>query len=604
MSCIQYEVLPFDPASHLFQIRCLIPKPDATGQRVSLPAWIPGSYLIRDFAKNITRIKASSAGRSVGLQPIDKDSWLCEPCSDSLLIEYQIYAGDDSVRAAKLDTTKAFFNGTSVFLRVQGQEEQSCKIKIHAPAGEGYADWRVATSMPRVSVDDRGFGEYQAENYDAAVDHPVAIGQFESADFEAGGVPHTIAFFGRQRADFNRLCNDLQRLCQHHIDFFQDETPFQNYLFIVMVVGEGYGGLEHRASSVLICSRDSLPAHNVQEVSEQYREFLGLCSHEYFHAWNVKRIRPAAFMSLDYQRETYTELLWAFEGITSYYDDLALLRCGLIDTNSYLQLLGRTITRVLRGKGRWRQTIAESSFYAWTKFYKQDENAANAIVSYYAKGSLIALILDLKLRQITQGQSSLDHIMRELWVRYGKAGKGITETTIGDLAEKLGGSEIKSLLNQALYTTEELPLENCLFGHGVSMQLRVAESWKDKGGKPSAAKKLPATELGAVLKEQAEGVRVVSVSAGSAAQQAGVWAGDIVVACNGLKASEKSIQSELMNSSPGDNLVLHGFRGDELHQFDITLQSPEQSTCYLEINPNADKGQQMARAAWFMTEAL
>ena len=188
------------------------------------------------------------------------------------------------------------------------------------------------------------------------------------------------------------------------------------------VVGQGSGGLEHRSSTSLICGRDSLPQPGQTEVSDAYRDFLGLCSHEYFHTWNIKRIKPAAYQPYDLQQEVYTDLLWAFEGITSYYDDLALLRCGLIDEISYLELLAQTVTQVQRGQGSSRQSAAASSFNTWTKFYKQDENAQNAIVSYYVKGCLIALCIDLKMRQLSQSQQSLDDVMRQLWQSWKETG--------------------------------------------------------------------------------------------------------------------------------------------------------------------------------------
>ena len=602
MQCIQYEISAADPTTHLFHIKCHIPEPSSDGQRISLPAWIPGSYLIRDFAKNIVSIQASTDGRKLCLQAIDKDSWQCEPCPHNLLIEYTVYAGDDSVRAAKLDTQKGFFNGTSVFLRVHGQEQRACTVSIGAPESAGYESWHVATAMSAVNADKRGFGAYRAEDYDELVDHPVAMGKFTLARFQANGVPHSMALFGRHHAEPDRLCQDVQRICEHHIGFFQDAAPFKHYLFIVMVVGDGYGGLEHRASSVLICSRKSLPTSRRGTVDEHYREFLGLCSHEYFHAWNIKRIKPAAFIPIDYQKENYTRLLWMFEGVTSYYDDLALVRCGLIDSASYLELLGRTITRVLSGKGRLRQSIADSSFYAWTKFYKQDENAANAIVSYYAKGCLVALALDSKIRHCTQNKCSLDDVMRKLWLEYGKTGKGISEHTVEELAGQIAGTDLKAFFNQALYSTEDLALDEHLAAYGIDLRLRSARFWHDKGGVPAAPEELPPTETGAIFKKQGGTLKVIRVSDGSPAQQAGLWVGDELIACNGLKASQHNIQSELKQSRPGDTLQLHSFRADELQVLNLSLRAPEQTCSYLEINEDANEDQRAARRVWLQSE--
>jgi predicted metalloprotease with PDZ domain len=599
MQNIVYEILPSDPAAHLFHVRCHIPEPDTEGQQVSMPAWIPGSYLIRDFAKNIVKIRASSAGIPVVMRPLDKDTWQCAPCAQELSIDYQVYAGDSSVRGAKLDTTKGFFNGTSVFLRVHGREQQACTLLLNAPISANTTRWKVATAMSPVEINTQGFGEYRAQNYDELVDHPVAMGKFAPGKFIADGVPHEIALFGRHHADISRLCADLKRICEHHIRFFRDKAPVDHYLFIVMVVGEGYGGLEHRSSSALICSRDHLPHSSKPGMDDSYREFLGLCSHEYFHTWNVKRIRPAAFMPFDYQKENYTELLWIFEGITSYYDDRALLHSGLIDVKGYLELLSQMITRVLRSKGRFRQTVAESSYYAWTKFYKPDENSVNAVVSYYAKGALIALGLDLKIRANTRNRCSLDDVMFELWSGYGKTDKGIEETDFEALACRIGGQDLKQFFDLAVRSTEDLPLREWLEAFGITMNLRASESSSDKGGKPLS--KVPQAEMGITLKEEMGLVRVLTVGEGTPAQKAGVWAGDLIIACNGLKAGLKRIATELSHAEPGYQFVLHVFRGDELLVFNPILRAAEQTTCYLEINRDADIDQHTACAAWLQS---
>ena len=597
MLSIQYQVTLANPAAHLFHVTCLIQNPDTKGQSFSLPAWIPGSYLIRDFAKNIISLKASSEGKLLQLQRLDKESWQCEPCQGVLQLEYEVYAWDESVRTAQLDFEYGFFNGTSMFLRVHSQEGGPCGLTLLPPEDISFERWQVTTAMPIVKVDANGFGEYSAANYDELIDHPVAMGECIIGNFNAAGVPHIIALFGQHHADMDRLCSDLTKICEQHIYFFDEHAPVEAYLFLVRVVGEGYGGLEHRASTALICSRDSLPSVNDEKMTDEYREFLGLCSHEYFHTWNIKRIKPLAFAPYDLQKENYTELLWAFEGITSYYDDLALLRCGLIDGRSYLELVARTITRVSRCKGRLKQTLAESSFYAWTKFYQQDENAINAIVSYYAKGALVALCLDLLIRKNTQNKKSLDDVMRLLWARYGATDKGVPEHAVEAIACEVGGESLASFFEQAVRSTQNLPLAELLNEMGVSLNLRAAESAADKGGKPASAQPMK-VELGANLMETNGVLKVVSVVEGLAAQQAGLSAGDMIVACNGFKASEKRLQAELFNLQVRDRLQLHLFRRDELYAIDVILQAPELTTCYLEINQQIDEVTQSLFDGW------
>ncbi len=358
------------------------------------------------------------------------------------------------------------------------------------------------------------------------------------------------------------------------------------YMFLVMVVGDGYGGLEHRSSTSLLCSRNNLPQPGQSELTEEYRSFLGLCSHEYFHSWNVKRIKPAVFDNTDLSQEVYTPLLWAFEGITSYYDDLALLRCGCITQQDYLELLGQTITRVERGFGKTRQSAAESSFNAWSKFYKQDENAANSIVSYYAKGTLIALCIDLKIRSMTDNRKSLDDVMRTLWHQYLQTGKGVNENDIQQTICHAVDTDITNFLNQLIYQHSDLPVNELLEFISINLEYRESAGQLDKGGKANTD--LPACSMGANLKESDAGLQVISVKENAAAQQAGLSAGDIIIAINSLKANMKMYQDWLKLSQPGSQHQLVVFRRDELMNFEVELQQPEKDTAVLTITDEAN----------------
>lgn len=294
-SALHYRVIPRDPAAHLFEVSCTIDEPSPQGQRFSMAAWIPGSYLIREFAKHVVSLGAASEGQMVAIEKISKDTWRCAPCAGPLTVTSLVYAFDLSVRAAYLDTGRGFFNGTSLFFRFHTHEARPCEVLVDPPPGDAYRDWRVATSLARGDAAPHAFGQYRAENYDDLVDHPVEMGVFDVETFEVRGLVHQIVVAGRHRADLARLTRDLQAVCEHHLAFF-GEAPFERYVFLVNVQAEGYGGLEHRASSSLLCSREDLPRQGVADVTEGYRRFLGLASHEYFHAWNVKRIKPAAFL--------------------------------------------------------------------------------------------------------------------------------------------------------------------------------------------------------------------------------------------------------------------------------------------------------------------
>jgi len=371
-------------------------------------------------------------------------------------------------------------------------------------------------------------------------------------------------------------------LCEHHTGFFGGPVPIKRYVFLVTAVGEGYGGLEHRASTALLCSREDLPREGETQVSERYRTFLGLASHEYFHTWNVKRIKPAAFSPYDLDRESYTTLLWAFEGITSYYDDLALMRCGLIGRKEYLELLGRSITTHLRTPGRAKQSLAESSFDAWIKYYRQDENSPNAGVSYYVKGSLVALCLDLLIRDKTRGRKSFDDVMRALWLRYGRAGIGVEENEIERLAEETTGLRLGRYFDEWLRSTRELPLKALLATHGLDMELRVAESPLDKGGKPAGSKAVSGLAM-LGIRARAEGADAVvtHVLGGGAAQEAGIAAGDVIVAADSLRPGQVGLDAALAKRRAGEWVTIHAFRRDELISFDVRLKGPEADTCVL-----------------------
>lgn len=591
---VRYRIQPVHPAAHLFEVRLTVDRPDPAGQRFALPAWIPGSYMIRDFARHVVRIAAKADGAPAALTKLDKHTWQCAPLpprTRRLVLTYEVYAWDLSVRGAHLDQTHGFFNGSSMFLRVVGCEHVPCLLDIRAPAGADCRGWQVATTLaPASGV--RGaarawrFGLYRAGDYAELIDHPVEMGRFTRAGFKAAGATHDIAISGRHDCDMVRLTADLKRICEWQIRLFhgvRGRPPFARYLFLVTAVGEGYGGLEHRASTALLCSRHTLPAAAMDKMTEAYRGFLGLCSHEYFHAWNVKRIQPAAFQSCDLERENYTTLLWVFEGFTSYYDDLALVRSGVIDARPYLDLIGKTIANVERGAGRLKQSVAEASFDAWIKYYRQDENTPNALVSYYAKGSLIALALDLTLRSRTAGRVSLDDLMRELWKRHGATGRGVGEEDIPRLAEAISGLRLMPAFAAWVNGTGDLPLAGLLKSLGVELHREADGTLPDLGARTLAD--------GAELK-------LAAVFDGGPAQAAGLSALDVLVAVDGLRVSRDNFDQLLGRYRGGDLVEIHAFRRGELMRFRVRLADPPRDCVRLEIAKRASTRALALRKAW------
>jgi predicted metalloprotease with PDZ domain len=595
---VRYRIAPVDPRAHLFEVELTVEEPDRGGQHLTLPVWIPGSYLVREFARNLTEVTAASDGAPVPLEKLDKRTWRAAPCTGPLVVTAKVYAWDLSVRAAHLDTTHGFFNGPSVFLAVSGQEERPVEVDIEPPTDAACVAWRVATSMRAVEVKPTGFGLYRAESYDELIDHPVEMGTFEVLEFDALGTPHEMAITGRQRCDKERLARDLKAICEQQIRFFGAPAPMDRYVFLTTALGEGYGGLEHRASCALLCKRDDLPAVGRNDVSEGYRSFLGLVSHEYFHLWNVKRIKPASFTPYSLDRENYTRLLWAFEGTTSYYDDLLLLRAGLLSTESYLELLGRTATRVWRGRGRHKQSLAESSFDSWIKFYRPDENTANSVVSYYTKGALVALALDLTIRTATADARSLDDVMRVLWERFGKVGKGVGEGDIEAIAGEVAGASLEKFFDATVRGTADPALDRLLPSFGVQMHLRPLDSDSDAGGKPSSKKDAAERGTLGVTLGGGDDVTLSTVTTGGAAHEAGLSAGDVVIAIDGLRTSRGSFTRVLGERKPGERVRLHVFRRDELHELEATLKAPELDGVYFTLVSDAPVDVMARRDRW------
>jgi len=594
----KYSITPKNAAAHLFESSVRVERPDPAGQVFSIPNWIPGSYKIRDYARNVISIRAVSEDREIELTKIGKSSWQADVCEAPMTLIMEIYAYEQNVRGAHLDRTHAYFNGPCVFAEVKGQSDTACELDI-VPAADGTgADWRVATSMRAVDAPQYGYGKYRADDYAELIDHPVEIGNLQVGEFDAGGIPHVIAFRSQVKTDMARICHDLGSLCEKQHELLGRPENLDRYVFLLNVMGQGYGGLEHRWSTSLVCSRRDLPRRGKSGVDEHYRKFLGLCSHEYFHLWNVKRMKPARFTPYDLDKETHTGLLWVFEGITSYYDDLFLARSGLITPDSYLELLSQTVTRVIRGRGRFRQSVEDSSFDAWTKFYQQDANSSNAIVSYYTKGSLIALALDLTLRHRSDGDHSLDTVMRECWDRFGEETAGMPERGLESVAQELLGTDLADFFEHYVRGTGDLPLEPLLAEFGITMTLRPAENAKDIGGKPAKSGQHTGAWLGANIVRRAGKNLVSLVHSDSPAELAGLAPGDEAVALNDLKLTAGNVSDLLRDYHDGERAVLSIFRGDELLRLPIELALPPNDTCVLTAATDASPTAIAKREAW------
>ena len=563
------------PAQHLFAVTLRIDHPDPDGQVLALPAWVPGSYTIRDLARHLVSLRVSADGQPVAVEKFRKDHWRVAPCRHSITIHYEVYAFDKSVRTAYLDDSGGFFNGPAVFLRVLGQEEQRQEVCFRGPS-----DWQLATSMEPLAANSWAWGSYQAPNYRDLCNHPVLFGPLSRVDFPAGDLPHHLALLGHPDADLLRLGEDLGTICSYQQEFW-GASPFSRYHFLCLGGQNAYGGLEHAASSALLCSRSDLDGSD----TKGYRQFLGLASHEYFHSWLVQSIRPAAWSESYWEAEIPSRDLWVFEGITSYYDSLLLCRAGLWSSAEYLEELGQEITRLARRPGEARQSLAESSADAWTKLYHPHSASANFEISYYNKGALAALCLDARLRQ---HDSNLDQLLRILWQEYGAAQRPLPEGEIFSILQQILGSNGRRELECWIAEPKPLPLEECLRFLGVELHWRAARDEQDRGGTELTGRR---ADLGMSWKKASLGAEVTFVRASSAAEVAGLSPGDRLLAINGEEIIADRLQAQLDRMAPGIVRHLHFLRDGRLRECDCLPTPAPRDTAYLRISDNAEANQ-------------
>ncbi len=540
-------------------------------QVLSLPTWIPGSYLIREFSKHLESVKAyDEDGRLLQISKFEKNKWrLFNTDHELITVEYDVYAYDLSVRGAYVDQSRLYVNPACVCLGLDGQEDKAIEVEIFLPPELKH--FQLATGLPHKSFVS---GRYtlKAKDYAELIDAPFELAEQSRFSFEAAGIAHEFVISGKHAMNAARMQQDLEKICGTEIAMF-GSAPFKNYTFMTMATGNSYGGLEHPNSTSLITPRDDLPqADEPLEPSKEYQRFLGLCSHEYFHSWLVKFIRPENFAHYNLNKEGYTSLLWIFEGFTSYYDDLILLRSGVINQESYVTLLKAQIERYLQNPGRTVQTVAESSFDAWVKFYRPDENTNNAGTSYYNKGCLVALCLDLGLR--LRG-SSLDALMRKLYEN-AQQGIQVSERTIFDLCRELTGQDWAEQINHLINTTDELPLDQLLPEFGFSFELKNEQA-------------LP---FGLKVVDKAEGVLIQTARRDGAAAKVGLSANDVILAIDGLKASEKLLAKYAKQAG---TYSVYAFRRDELMQFELQGAETSLTTVELKVEDQA-KAEQWLKA--------
>ena len=565
-----------------FHVTLNVPSHQAQSLSLSLPSWIPGSYMIRDFSKNIIQLSASNTqtGEQLCCSKTDKQTWQIVTNGDAFTVSYSVYANDLSVRSAFINDEYAFLNGTSAFLSVEGFEHHPCTLTITKPTIDR---WRTYTAMPLVREQQDSL-VYQCNDYYEFIDYPIFLGECDTHTFTVNDVTFTLLFSGTNNIDLERIALDLTPICTHHMQLFGNPQPIDRYLFMTLLADKGFGGLEHRNSTALLYPRFDLPMLGAKkEKTDSYVTFLSLCSHELFHTWHVKRIKPDVMVKPDLTQETYTNQLWIYEGFTSFYDDVTLARTGLIDAQKYLDIVAQNITRLLQNAGRFKQSVAESSFDAWTKFYKQDASATNNIVSYYTKGGIIAFGLDLLLREQSHNNVSLDTLMRSLWQKYGRDETGTPDNVIAELCQQEFNIDINDYLHRVVYGTEDVPLNQWLENIGIELHTRTKVSPEDKGGKTNASG--ICKQLGATLKPAVLGLTVMQVFEGLAGAEAGLMVNDTLLGVNGYIVDQTRLQ-QFLDTALEPQVELSVIRDGRLLSLPLKVQEAREDVAYFTIVDN------------------
>lgn len=575
---VRYRVSMSHPHSHLFEVEAAFPAgPDVMD--AVLPVWTPGSYLVREYARHLQDVTAEGpGGEPLAVQRPDKRTFRVQAGGRAVTLRYRVYAHELTVRTSHLDGSHGYFNGATLFLYTEATRHREHRVTVSAPEG-----WKTFCAL------DQQNGAFLAPDYDTLIDSPFEVGPHSPLSFVAAGVPHEVVVWGDLPADPDKLTVDLQRICEAEAKMLGG-LPMKRYLFLVYLTDKGRGGLEHAASTALLFPRTAL------QNSRGWEDFLTLAAHEYFHLWNIKRVKPRALVPFDYSQENYTTLLWAFEGMTSYYDNLFVRRSGLMSANRYLTRLGETLTTLHGTPGRRVQTLADASLMSWIKHYRPDENSANSSISYYLKGEVVCALLDLEIRRATGDAKGLDDAVRLLWQRYGD-GSGVPEEALESIMSEVAGKDLRPFFDRAVRSTEEL--DYSIFSHvGLEVGFRVRESSADKGGTPPPRKAGDAKPKGWVGLAFKGSATVAWVADGSPAMDAGIYPEDEVVALDGYKADGASLLSRCEDRRPGELVRITLFRRDKLMELTVPLSQRPSDTVYLSRVDKPTDAQKAAFHAW------
>jgi len=587
---ISFTVSMSKPHTHLLEVEMQISRGLAAWPKeetLVMPVWTPGSYLIREFERHVQDFAVTDgSGRQLDWAKISKNSWRIKTNgADQWKVNYRVYANELSVRTNELNSDHAFWNNAALLMYLDGSLTHPATIHVNPAPG-----WKVATGLPPVPGEKNTF---QAENFDILYDSPFEVSNFKQIDFTVRGVPHRIVIDGEGNYDPALMKAEVQKIVETEVAMF-GEIPYHDYTFFLHLRPTGGGGLEHLNSTALGFRRFGFDG------ASGYRRFGALVAHEFFHLWNVKRIRPDALGPFDYTKENHTKLLWVAEGITEYYGQLMLRRTGLISDEAYLAHLASQIQDVQDTPGRKLMSAEDASFNSWIKEYRPDENSINSQISYYDTGELLGLLLDLEIRRRSNNAKSLDDVMRLLYTEFFKRNRNYTPADFQRVCETAAGSSLDDFFARYVRGTDEFPYNQMLAAAGLEIQQAgVAIEQVDHVGDI-----IRSAYLGAELEDSGEFVSVKSVRTGSPAYEQGLNAKDLIIAIDGERADTKRLIALLGSKRPGDVIRLTVFRNDDLRTLDIKLGSRIAADYQIVQVPARSEPQKRIYDSWMRQEAL
>lgn len=538
---IGFTISMSKPWTHLLEVEMRVKwtqMPEKT--ELKMPVWTPGSYLIREYARHVQNFSVTDAnGTALAWQKISKNTWQVDTKgAKEIVAKYNVYANELTVRTNELNDEHAFITPAALLMFVKDQLKTGSTVKVNP-----YGNWKVATGLPNVEGQTNTF---RAENFDVLYDSPFEVSDFKEISFTVQGKPHRFVVTGDGNYNLQKIATDTAKIIEESYKIFGD-LPYENYLFILNT--RGGGGLEHLNSTALQWNKYGFTGGG-------HTRFLGLVAHEFFHLWNVKRIRPDVLGPFDYENENYTKLLWVAEGATSFYESVLLQRAGLITANEALGTRASAFQALQNIPGRFETSLEEASFDAWIKYYRQDENSVNNQVSYYDKGEIVNFLLDAKIRIDSNGAKSLDDVMRYLYAEFAKKGKNYTPADYQKVSEMMAGKSLEDFFAKYVRGREELDYNSILNGFGLKLETGSGNQ---------------AAYLGATTADVGGKLTVRAVAAGTAAYEQGLNTNDEIVAIDGLRANQAFLQSVIAEKRPNDKIKLTIFRFDELREIEITL---------------------------------